>query len=322
MNPLQKQTCISIVNIFESGTLTGNYGAVGGLKNDKGHLSYGKSQVSLMSGNLFLLIKAYCEEPDAQFAQELSPFLGRLGNKDITLDQDLNIRSILRQAGNDPAMKRIQDDYFDRNFFRPALAAAQHANLQNPLSQTIAYDTHIQGGWQACSTAVTAAVGPIGANVSEETWIKRYLEVRSAYLERHAPATTYRPEAFGKLISAGNWAMDLPIGIRGLMITAQSFDIPIPVPAPSIPTPPIPDPEVDSLPLLRPLLPYMRGVDVLNLQKLLNIVGMKNSEDQIYGPFTQALVSAFQKRMALKPDAIVGPQTWIALKTNRPAAAL
>ena len=320
MNPLQKQTCIAIVNIFESGSLTGNYGAVGGLKNDKGHLSYGRSQVSLMSGNLFLLIKAYCEAPDAQFAQELSPFLGRLGNKDITLDQDLTIRNVLRQTGNDPAMKRIQDDYFDRNFFQPALAAAQHANLQQPLSQTIAYDTHIQGGWQACSIAVNAAVGPIGANIPEETWITRYLEVRTEYLKRHAPQTTYRPEAFGKLVSAGTWALDLPIALRGLTITAHSFGTP--APEPSIPLPPIPDPEIDSLPLLRPLVPYMRGPDVLSVQKLLNNVGMKNSEDQIYGPFTQTLVSAFQKHMALKPDAIVGPQTWAALKTNQPAAAV
>lgn len=306
MNPLQRRTCIAIVNIFESGSLTGNYGAVGGLKNDKGHLSYGKSQVSLMSGNLFLLIKAYCEEPDAQFAQELSPFLGRLGNKDITLDQDLTIRNVLRQAGNDPAMKRVQDDYFDRNFFEPALVAAQRANLQQPLSQTIAYDTHIQGGWQTCSAAVNAAIGPIGANTPEETWIKRYLEVRTEYLKRHAPQTIYRPEAFGKLVSAGEWALDLPIDIRGLTITSQNFETP--APELSISSPPIPDPEVDSLPLIRPLVPYMRGPDILSLQRFLNTVGMKNSEDQIYGPFTQALVSAFQRRMALKPDAIVGPQ--------------
>ena len=320
MNPLQKQTCIAIVNIFESGSLTGNYGAVGGLKNDKGHLSYGRSQVSLMSGNLFLLIKAYCEAPDAQFAQELSPFLQRLGNKDTTLDQDLAIRNILRQAGNDPAMRRIQDDYFDRNFFQPALAAAQHANLQQPLSQTIAYDTHIQGGWQACSAAVNTDVGPIGTNVTEETWIKRYLEVRTEYLKRHAPQTTYRPEAFGKLVSVGAWTLDLPIALRGLTITGQSFETP--APEPSIPSPPIPDLEVDNLPLLRPLVPYMRGPDVLSVQKLLNTVGMKNSEDQIYGPFTQTLVSAFQKRMALKPDAIVGPRTWVALKTNQSAAVV
>ena len=320
MNALQKQTCIAIVNIFEGSSLTGNYGAVGGLKNDKGHISYGRSQVSLMSGNLFLLIKAYCEAPEAQFAEELSPYLRRLGDKDITLDQDVNLRSILRQAGSDPAMKRIQDDYFDRNFFQPAMAAAQRANLQHPLSQTIAYDSHIQGGWQACAADVNAAIGPISANVPEESWIKRYLEVRTAYLQRHAPQTTYRPEAFSKMVSAGGWALELPIALRGLNITAESFGAP--APAPSVPTSPIPDPEIDSLPLLRPLVPYMRGADVLKLQKLLNTAGLRNSEDQIYGPFTQTLVSAFQNRRGMKPDAIVGPQTWIALRSAPLAAGV
>ncbi len=320
MNPLQKQTCIAIVNIFESGSLTGNYGAVGGLKNDKGHLSYGRSQVSLMSGNLFLLIKAYCEAPEAQFAQELGPFLERLATKDVTLDQDLTIRSALRQAGNDPTMKRIQDDYFDRNFFQPALAAALRANLQRPLSQTVAYDTHIQGGWQACSTAVNTSLGPIGPKVPEDAWIKRYLDVRIDYLKQHAPQTTYRPEAFAKLASGGAWTLDLPVSLRGLTITPESFATP--VPQAIMPSPPIPDPEMDSLPLLRPLIPYMRGPDVLGLQKLLNTAGVKNSEDQIYGPFTQTLISNFQKHHALKPDAIVGPQTWAALKAMQAPAAV
>jgi hypothetical protein len=66
MNDLQKKICFGMVNIFERCKITGNYGAIGGFKNDAGHLSYGRSQVSLSSGNLFLLIKAYCDAIDAQ----------------------------------------------------------------------------------------------------------------------------------------------------------------------------------------------------------------------------------------------------------------
>ena len=312
MNDLQKQTCISMVNIFESSSVTGNYGAIGGLKNDKGHLSYGRSQVSLASGNLFLLIKAYCEAPDAQFSSELSAYLPRLGDKDFTLDTDLGIRALLREAGHDPAMQRVQDDYLDRNFFQPAIAHAVQAGLTRPLSQAIVYDTHIQGGWAACSHAVNGAIGTVGGGTSEEDWIKRYLEVRTNYLTQNtSPPTTYRPEAYSKLVADANWDLNLSITFRGVNITALSLGGS--KPDPIVPSGPIPDPGVDNLPLLRPRVPYTRGPDVLNLQKLLNAIGMKNSLDQIYGPFTQALVTNFQRLKGLKPDGIVGPQTWAAL---------
>ena len=65
---LQKQTAQAIVNIFETGRLRGDYGNVTVAKNDAGHLTYGRSQTTLASGNLFLLIKAYVEAAGADFA--------------------------------------------------------------------------------------------------------------------------------------------------------------------------------------------------------------------------------------------------------------
>ena len=65
MNDLQKRTAQAIVNIFETGRVAGDYGAVTLLPGDAGHLTYGRSQTTLGSGNLFLLIKAYCERADA-----------------------------------------------------------------------------------------------------------------------------------------------------------------------------------------------------------------------------------------------------------------
>jgi chitosanase len=74
---LQKKTAQAIVNIFETGRLRGDYGNVTVARNDAGHLTYGRSQTTLASGNLFLLIKAYVEAADAAFAADLQPFLSR-----------------------------------------------------------------------------------------------------------------------------------------------------------------------------------------------------------------------------------------------------
>jgi len=42
----------------------------------------------------------------------------------------------------------------------------------------------------------------------------------------------------------------------------------------------------------------------------------------LYGPQTQAAVSAFQKSKSLVPDGIVGPLTWDALQGKPPAPAV
>ena len=44
MNDLQKATSAAIVNIFETGRVRGDYGAIAVLKGDSGHLSYGRSK--------------------------------------------------------------------------------------------------------------------------------------------------------------------------------------------------------------------------------------------------------------------------------------
>lgn len=62
-----------------------------------------------------------------------------------------------------------------------------------------------------------------------------------------------------------------------------------------------------------------RGQDVITLQYLLSIIseyypGIPSpAQDGIFGPGTREAVTAFQRRMGLSPDGIVGPATWDAL---------
>ena len=58
MTSLQKKTAKAIVNIFETSRVLGNYAQVTLMLGDSGHLIYGRSQTTLGSGNLHLLIKA------------------------------------------------------------------------------------------------------------------------------------------------------------------------------------------------------------------------------------------------------------------------
>lgn len=82
----QKKTAQAIVNIFETGSVLGDYGNVTVIRGDTGHLTFGRSQTTLGSGNLLKLLQSYCDNPGARFAAKLSPYLARFADGDLTLD--------------------------------------------------------------------------------------------------------------------------------------------------------------------------------------------------------------------------------------------
>lgn len=165
MNDLQKKTARAIVNIFETGRVAGDYGSVTLLKGDSGHLTYGRSQTTLVSGNLYLLIKAYCERQGALFAEQLRPYLPRLLARDLSLDSDVTFRDLLREAGHDdPSMGQEQDRFFDANYLDPACRTAQARGINTPLGMTVVYDSFIHGGFRNVAPLVGCQVGEAGVD--------------------------------------------------------------------------------------------------------------------------------------------------------------
>ena len=71
LTEVQKRVSQAIVNIFETGKPGGKYGKVTLLPGDPGHLTYGRSQTTLASGNLYLLIKAYTEHEDSELGNRV-----------------------------------------------------------------------------------------------------------------------------------------------------------------------------------------------------------------------------------------------------------
>ena len=309
MNDLQKRTAKAIVNIFETGRVNGDYGAVTLLKGDSGHLTYGRSQTTLGSGNLFLLIKAYCELPEARFAAELRPFLPALAERDFRLDEDLKLREYLREAGrHDPAMRLEQDRFFDANYFNPAIKTAQAREINTPLGQTVVYDSFVHGGFKK----VTALVGTsIGDGISEKEWISRYVAARKEWLsglKPPLPGTVYRMNSFAQLIEQQAWELPLPLKVRGNIISRETLDDPAAVVRASAV-----DPAEQPAKALYLTTPYLHGAEVVAVQEALNTHGFANSKDGVFGPFTETLVKQFQASRQLREDGVVGPATREAL---------
>ena len=183
----QKRTAWAIVNIFETGLPLGDYGMVTLLPGDSGHLTYGRSQTTLGSGNLALLLHDYCQSGGA-FAAELVPWLDDVDRKDLSLDDSSEFRRLLHSAGDDPVMQHVQDIFFERVYWQPAVERAQRLNLQLALSTTVVYDGTVHGSVARICASTNKKLGTTGVSesVDEHAWTAAYVAERRAWLGSHS----------------------------------------------------------------------------------------------------------------------------------------
>ncbi len=307
LTDIQKKTAQAIVNIFETGSVHGNYGQVTVVKNDAGHLTYGRSQTTLASGNLYLLVKAYCGAQGAMFAEDLNPFLNRLAVRDLSLDNDPTLRSILRDAGSDPVMHDVQNQFFDRVYWNPASQSTVNLKFKEALSTAVVYDSCIHGSWQKVRDMTSAQLGAPDA-VGEFKWIENYVKTRKSWLGSSSNTllqrTVYRMESFEQLINAAAWALPLPLRVRGVTLDADALEERTPV---------IASAHDNTQRILYLTTPLMTGHDVESIQTALKGIGMQEDVDGVFGQKTDTAVRAFQRSKGLKPDGVVGPATRAAL---------
>lgn len=307
MTSLQKKTAKAIINIFETSRVLGNYASVTLLAGDSGHLTYGRSQTTLGSGNLHLLIKAYTQTPEAAFAAQLAPFLGRLEAQDFSLDHDVAFRLLLQDAGGDPVMRAVQDKFFDRVYWVPGEQAAAALGIATVLGGCVVYDSTVHGSWRFIRDRTRDRHGDV-PSLGEKKWVEAYIGERDSWLRNHSKTllrkTVYRMEEFAKLITDKKWALPLPLKVRGISITKEALAAEADVRVSA---------EEDRDRLLRFASPLMIGDDVADVQRALNKAGFNLQPDGVLGRNTEAAVRRFQQQMGLTPDGIVGNATRAAL---------
>jgi len=299
---LQKLTAEAIVNIFETSKVLGDYGKVTLLAGDTGHLTYGRSQTTLGSGNLFLLIRDYCDAEGAEFADELSAFLDALRRRDNGLDHNVSLKRMLREAGDDPVMRAAQNAFFDRVYWQPAVRRATNVGISEPLGTAVVFDSTIHGSWRL----IRDRVGDSQQN--EKAWVQRYVDERRAWLGNHSnrllQKTVYRMDEFKKIIEAANWRLDLPLKVRGLDITEEIL----------LNGEPVRPSAAENERNLRLTRPFMEGEDVREIQEALNrIANAGVTTDGVFGPRTEKAIRDFQTKEGLIADGIVGSATRAAL---------
>ncbi|WP_370307630.1 peptidoglycan-binding protein [Sinimarinibacterium flocculans] len=288
LTPTQKRTAEAIVNIFETGSVLGDYGRVTLIAGDTGHLTFGRSQTTLGSGNLSDLIKRYCDNAGARFRAKLGPYLPRFAAKDLSLDTDRHLHNVLRATADDPIMRETQDAFFDQVYWKAAERAAAAVGAKTALGLATVYDSTVHGSWKLIRDRTTQLVGTLAA-VGERVWISAYVKQRRSWLANHSRKdlrpTVYRMDALQRLIDQDFWGLALPLVVRGAEVSPESLNA----------TPPRcydgPQPGSRTIALQSPLA---RGLDVRLVQLGLSAANIDIEADGVFGKTSVACLKRYQ----------------------------
>jgi len=288
LTEIQKKTAEAIVNIFETGSVLGDYGNVTLIAGDTGHLTFGRSQTTLGSGNLHKLLQQYCASPDARFGAALTPFLQRFANIDLSLDHEKYLHNILRASADDSSMRDIQDGFFDQTYWQPAERVATQLGITTPLGIAVVYDSKVHGSGDAIRDKTNQNNGTL-AQLGERKWIAAYVQTRRDWLANHSREdlrkTVYRMHALQRLIDLDQWDLELPLVVRAHEISTATLSA---APAGCYDGP---KPGSRSLALQTPLL---RGLDVRLVQLGLSKLGGDVEADGVFGKGSLAAVKTYQ----------------------------
>jgi chitosanase len=298
----QIQTAQAILNTFETSSVLGEYGAVTVINGDTGHLTFGRSQTTLSSGNLENLLERYTTNPGARFVSRLLPWLERVRQRDISLDKALHLHNVLRATADDPVMRDVQDEFFDQVFWQPAVRSAERIGIRTPLGLAVVYDGVVHGSWDLLRRRIDAQVGTASA-LGERKWLAEYVRVRGQWLATHPRndlrSTVYRMHAFQRLIDLDKWGLELPLVVRGHEISTFTLSA---TPKGSYDGP---EPGTRPLGLQQPLA---RGIDVRLMQLGLSAGGADVRADAVFGTGTRNALLAHQAKNGLPVTGSASPE--------------
>ena len=228
IRPEIKKKIEQVINVFESGSAEGKYGALVKLKDytdpDTNSLmvqiTYGRSQTTEF-GHLKSLVKDYVRN-NGVHADTLRPFISQLGKKP-SLAENNTFCNALKDAGkNDPIMRDCQDRLFENKYYKPAYRWFEQNNFTMPLSMLVIYDSKIHSGGilgflrKRFDTKVPANGG------NEKQWVSDYVNVRHQWLAKHTNPllrnTIYRTNCFKDQIEISNWDLSKKVNANGIEI--------------------------------------------------------------------------------------------------------
>jgi subtilisin family serine protease len=225
----QRRICIRVINVFETGTVGGDYGAISIFNdgpNDIRQVTYGRAQTTEY-GNLRELISDYVAA-NGRFSAALARYVGTIGTqvgnpRHSPLVDDQTFLTLLRNAGGDPVMRQTQDAFFDRVYFQPALNWAAGNGFVKALSALVIYDSFNHSGGILSSIRAAFPEQTPAEGGDEKTWISQYVAARQNWLATNPKvalhSTVYRTKDLTREIDRNNWDLSIaPIFANGVPV--------------------------------------------------------------------------------------------------------
>lgn len=147
---------------------------------DSGIISYGKHQATLASGSLERVLKDYMHRTGNPIKASLNKYKELIENRDISLRNNKQFLSLLRDAANDPKMKESQDSVFTKDYWEPVVAISKKLKIKSSIGLAVLYDTKVQGGLQKIINQVAKRLA--GKEVTEKIYLEAFLDTRKSYL--------------------------------------------------------------------------------------------------------------------------------------------
>jgi chitosanase len=188
--------------------------------NETPQITYGRSQTTEW-GNLWELVQRYVDA-GGTLSERLRPFAPKVSREPLTRNKEF--KDLLRQAGNDPVMKRVQDKFFEDRYFKPAMKWAHERGFKLPLSALVIYDSFIHSGGILGFLRSRFTEKPPSAGGDEKAWIAAYVKTRQQWLKKHKNEilrnTVYRTICFQCEIDRNNWDLaQVPVDANGVKVS-------------------------------------------------------------------------------------------------------
>ena len=224
----------NIINVFETGSLSGNYANVtifndGKFPNgDRGmpQITYGSKQTTEQS-NLNVLISMYVEA-NGLYSEKLKDYLTKIGL--VSLVKDNPFIELLKKAGNDPIMQRTQDAFFEKVYMMPAKKWFTDGGFTHPLSMAIIFDSFIHSG-KMRDDILAMCTEPLPKDGGfEKRFIIQYVNARTKWLlsrkDTVLQKTVYRMKTFKKCFETENWDLSQVVYANGVNVKSM-FKMPL-----------------------------------------------------------------------------------------------
>ena len=248
----QYRAIMAITSCFETDDPVGKYDLISVLEDGAG-ISYGRHQATENGGALYQVITRYIERGGA-YAEALAEYLPQLydgvatSRKDA-LTNNADFRELLIQAAqDDSAMRRAQDDVFNRDYYVPAVELCNAWQIHLPLGVAMAYGDAIQYGpatlrnlWEYWETGFDPNSYEPGITIDPTLSIELQNQMRTVHylntqMRQHRASsskeavrkTVYRSDTILRLMGQQNWMLvppfDVQVAYRDITITLQVLD--------------------------------------------------------------------------------------------------